>query len=380
MTAPAFLVLADGTVYEGDPFGAETSAYGEVVFTTAMTGYQEMLTDPSFAGQLVVPTYPLIGNYGINAQDIESRRIQVAGFIVRGWSDAPSHGLSTATLHDYLAAQGVPGISGLDTRALTRRLRSHGVMMGALAIGISPVEALQRMHEGPDYGATDFVRRVTAEAPQAWDGKPGAVPPPPVDGKKRIVVADFGVKYNILRILQGHGCDVVTVPATTPAADVLALRPNGVLLSPGPGDPVHLDYAVDLVRKLGGSMPIMGICLGHQVVARAFGATTYKLKFGHRGANHPVREERTGAVHITAQNHGYAVDADSLPPELVVSHLSLNDGTVEGLRHRSLPILTIQYHSEASPGPHDNEYLFEEFLAMVDASRPGSPSMKEPHA
>ena len=241
MTAPAFLVLADGTVYEGDPFGAATSAYGEVVFTTAMTGYQEMLTDPSFAGQLVVPTYPLIGNYGINAQDIESRRIQVAGFIVRGWSDAPSHGLSTGTLHDYLAAQGVPGISGLDTRALTRRLRSHGVMMGALAIGVSPVEALQRMHAGPDYGATDFVERVTAEAPYAWGGEPGAIPPASVEGQKRIVVTDFGVKYNILRILQGHGCQVVTVPASTSAADVLALRPNGVLLSPGPGDPVHLD-------------------------------------------------------------------------------------------------------------------------------------------
>jgi carbamoyl-phosphate synthase small subunit len=366
VSTPAYLVLEDGTVYEGDPFGAPVTAYGEVVFTTAMTGYQEMLTDPSFAGQIVVPTYPLIGNYGVNEQDIESSRIQVAGFVVRGWSDAPSHGLSTGTVHDYLASQGVPGISGLDTRALTRRLRSRGVMRGALAVGVTPVEALRRMSEGPDYGATDFVMRVTAQAPYLWDGRPGSVPPA-TEGQSRIVVTDYGVKYNILRILQRHGRQVVAVPAGVPAADVLALRPDGLLLSPGPGDPVHLEYATDLVRALRGSVPIMGICLGHQVVARAFGASTYKLKFGHRGANHPVREQRTGAVHITAQNHGYAVDADSLPPELEVSHLSLNDGTVEGLRHRSLPILTIQYHSEASPGPRDNEYLFEEFLAMVDA-------------
>ena len=367
MSAPAYLVLEDGTVYEGEAFGAGGSAVGEVVFTTAMTGYQEMLTDPSFAGQLVVPTYPLIGNYGINEGDFESRRIQVAGFIVRSWSDSPSHGLSVRTVHEYLASEGVPGISGIDTRALTRRLRTRGVMMGALAIGTGPEGALERLGAAARYGATDLVAQATATAPYVWDGAVAATPPPPKEGRRRIVVTDYGVKYNILRILRRHGCQVVGVPAHATAAAVRALEPDGVLLSPGPGDPVHLDRAVDVVRALAGHVPIMGICLGHQVVGRAFGGETYKLTFGHRGANHPVQDLRTGAVHITAQNHGYAVDAASLPPELEVSHVSLNDGTVEGLRHRSLPVLTIQYHSEASPGPRDNEYLFEEFVAMVEA-------------
>ena len=374
MTLPAYLVLADSTVYEGDSFGAEVSAYGEVVFTTAMTGYQEMLTDPSFAGQLVVPTYPLMGNYGVNEEDFESGRIQVAGFIVRSWSDGPSHALSRGTLHDYLASQGVPGLSGVDTRALTRKLRTHGVMMGALAVDISPEEALTRLREGPQYDATDFVRQISAKAPYQWKGAPAplAVNPGP-EAPSRIVVTDYGVKYNILRILERKGYEVVAVPASLPASEVLALKPRGVVLSPGPGDPALLDYVVETAKSLVGRVPIMGICLGHQVIAQVFGGRTYKLKFGHRGANHPVKELATGRVHITAQNHGYAVDGESLPGELEVSHVNLNDGTVEGLRHRSLPILTIQYHSEASPGPRDNEYLFDRFLEMVaESARSGA--------
>ena len=387
MTTPAFVVLEDGTIYRGESFGAPVSAYGEVVFTTAMTGYQEMLTDPSFAGQIVVPTYPLQGNYGINASDVESQRIQAAGYIVRGHSLTPSHALSDITLHEYLLSEGIPGVSGIDTRALTRRLRVSGVMMGAVAVDVSPDEALAQLREGPRYETTDFVGRVSTKEIVTWEGAPKPVylsvhavlPTPtasvsltarnPTDDRKRIVVTDYGLKYNILRILERHGCEVIAAPPGASAEEILGLQPDGVLLSPGPGDPVHLDYGVDTARALIGKTPIMGICLGHQVLARALGGQTYKLKFGHRGANHPVKELHTGHVHITAQNHGYAVDADGLPADLEITHLSLNDGTVEGLRHRSAPVLTIQYHSEASPGPRDNEYLFDAFMRMVRDGR-----------
>jgi carbamoyl-phosphate synthase small subunit len=358
--AKALLVLEDGTVYEGEALGAPASAVGEVVFNTSMTGYQEILTDPSYAGQIVVPTYPLIGNYGINGEDAESARIQVTGFVVRQWCDQPSHTLSEHTLHEYLAAQGVPGVSGVDTRALTRKLRTRGVMMGILAVGIGPDEAKSLLRKAPTYGTVDFVQRVSTREPYHWPQPAEAQGP-----RHRIVVSDCGVKRNILRLLTQRGCDVLAVPSTFSAEDILTLKPDGVLFSPGPGDPELLDYAVSTARGLLGKTPILGICLGQQVLGRALGAKTYKLKFGHRGGNHPVKDLRTGRVHITAQNHGYAVDGQSLPAELEVSHVNLNDNTVEGLRHRSLPMLSIQYHSEASPGPQDNAYIFDEFLKLV---------------
>ena len=357
----ACLVLEDGSIYQGDAFGAEGSAYGEVVFNTSMTGYQEMLTDPSYAGQILMATYPLIGNYGINPQDFESRKAQVSGFLVREQCLQPSHHLSTMTLHDFLAEQGVPAISGLDTRAITRRLRSKGVMTGIIAPASEADAALARMKELPDYGSVDFVNWVTTGQRYYWDQAP-----PESEARYRILVSDYGLKYNILRSLRRRGCEVVAYPASTSAEEILAQEPHGIVLSPGPGDPALLGYAVETARGLIGRVPIMGICLGNQVIGQALGGRTFKLKFGHRGANHPVLDVASGAVHITAQNHGYAVDPDSLPSEVEVSHINLNDGTVEGLRHRSLPIISIQYHSEASPGPQDNDYLFDRFLELVN--------------
>ena len=364
MPKEAYLVLEDGSVYRGEAFGAEAIAIGEVVFNTSMTGYQEMLTDPSYAGQIVVPTYPLIGNYGINPEDVESRRIQVAAYVVREECREPSHAGSTQTLHDYLAAQGIPGLSGVDTRAITRRLRTRGVMMGLVTSEGRPEEALGRLRAHPGYGSVDFVSQVSTRAPYLWNPE-GSAPPP----EGRIVVMDYGLKYNILRLLHSRGWEALAVPSSTTAEEVLTLKPDGIVLSPGPGDPALLEDVVRQARILAERLPVLGICLGHQIVGRAFGGSTFKLKFGHRGGNHPVRELASGRVSITAQNHGYAVDAESLPPAVEVSHINLNDGTVEGLRHRELPILTIQYHSEASPGPRDNEELFDRFLAMVRAAK-----------
>ena len=380
MTEKAFLALEDGSVYEGYPFGAEKSTYGEVVFNTSMTGYQEMLTDPSYAGQILVATYPLIGNYGINEEDFESSRIQVAGFVVREECRKPSHLKSTRTLDEFLKSQNIPGLAGVDTRALVRRLRSFGVMMGMIAVGQTPEEALAKLETIPRYDLVDFVEKVTTKEPYQWEpeeasGRQSAIEEGRNRGLEtwdselrtlRIVVLDCGLKYNILRSLKRLGCQVMAVPCTASPDFILKeLQPDGVVLSPGPGDPALLEYLLPTVRQLVETKPTMGICLGHQLIARAFGAKTFKLKFGHRGANHPVKDLQTGRVHITAQNHGYAVDPDTLPAELEVSHINLNDGTVEGLRHRKLPVFSIQYHSEASPGPLDNMYLFERFLQMV---------------
>lgn len=353
------LVLEDGTVFHGRSIGAPTSAVGEVVFNTSMFGYQEILTDPSYAGQIVLMTYPLIGNYGISAEDIESRRIQVAGFVVREACDEPSHNRSVATLSEFLGAQNVPGIDGVDTRSLTRRLRSQGVMMGALAVDEGVGTVLERLRSAQRYDTVDFVHLVTADAP--YPGSELAGP--------HVVILDLGVKYNIQRSLRRLGCRITVVPASTSAADILALKPDGIVLSPGPGDPLQLDSVVREVQALLGKTPILGICLGHQMLARALGAKTFKLKFGHRGGNHPVKDLLSGKVTITAQNHGYAVDPDSLRGGAEVSQINLNDNTVEGLRHRDLPILSIQYHAEASPGPWDNRDTFERFLTLLGTER-----------
>jgi carbamoyl-phosphate synthase small subunit len=373
MARKAILVLEDGSVYEGHAFGAKATTYGEVVFNTSMTGYQEMLTDPSYAGQILVPTYPLIGNYGINESDFESRQIQVRGFVVREYCSQPSHWQSTRTLHEFLLAYGIPGISDIDTRALTRHLRLQGAMMGMVTSEMTVEEASEELKTLPGYDVTDFVHQVSTEKSYEWQSSApvtATLPSLSLRGasatkQSHILVIDYGLKYSILRILSQLGCQATAIPCTTSAKDVLALNPDGILLSPGPGDPALLDDIAETVRNLIGKKPIMGICLGHQLIGRALGAKTFKLKFGHRGGNHPVRDLATNRVYITAQNHGYAIDADTLKGGLEVSHINLNDGTVEGLRHRDLPILSIQYHSEASPGPLDNMYLFERFLEMV---------------
>jgi len=355
--------LEDGSVHEGYTFGAEADAFGEVVFCTSMVGYQEMLTDPSYAGQILVPTYPLIGNYGINEKDFESAKMQVQGFVVREWCPEPSHYLSQRTIHQYLAQSGIPGIHSVDTRAITRRLRSAGVMMGMITSDKTPQEALEELKEMPNYGSIDFVKQVTTHAPYQWQPKEGSAL------TYHIVVLDCGLKYNILRILNHLGCSINVVPCSISAKEILTLKPDGILLSPGPGNPELLDYLVATIRQLVGKKPIMGICLGNQLIARTFGAKTFKLKFGHRGGNHPVRELATGRILITAQNHGYAVAPDTLGEGLEVTHINLNDGTVEGLKHKELPIFAIQYHSEASPGPLDNTYLFDRFLEMMKESK-----------
>ncbi|MDP2744843.1 MAG: glutamine-hydrolyzing carbamoyl-phosphate synthase small subunit [Dehalococcoidia bacterium] len=372
----AILVLEDGSVYEGYSFGGESTAWGEVVFNTSMTGYQEMLTDPSYAGQIVVPTYPLIGNYGINEQDVESRRIQVKGFVIREECPRPSHWQSQKTLHQYLAENSIPGLAGVDTRALTRHLRSAGVMLGLITSEMTTDEALHQMRSLPRYETIDYVKEVCTGQLYSWSGNPNDAASNmshPTARKtahrNHIVVVDGGVKYNILRILHGLGNSVVVAPCTSSAKEILKLKPDGVVFSPGPGNPALLGYMEEAMKGLVGQKPVMGICLGHQILGRAFGGKTFKLKFGHRGGNHPVKDLTTGRVHITAQNHGFAVDGDKLGGDLEVSQVNLNDGTVEGLRHKELPVFSIQYHSEASPGPRDNVYMFERFMEMVRGNK-----------
>ena len=356
---PAWLVLEDGSSFEGVSFGADCEGYGELVFNTSMTGYQEILTDPSYAGQIVMLTYPMIGNYGIDPNTVESKKIQVSGLVVREDCDLPSHWNTQATLAEFLASQGISGIAGVDTRAVTRRLRSKGVMMGMITTQ-EPQAALARLNSLPSYDSVDYVSEVSTPAPYTWESTQN-----PDSPRYEIVALDYGLKYNILRILNRLGCRVTVIPAATNAEDILQMDPDGLLLSPGPGDPALLGHISDTVKAMVGVKPMMGICLGHQMIGKAFGGNTFKLKFGHRGANHPVQDLVTGRVHITAQNHGYALAGEFPSSSVEVSHINLNDDTVEGLAHRECPIVSIQYHSEASPGPLDNVYLFERFLSIV---------------
>ncbi len=362
----ALLVLADGRAFEGVGVGADRHATGEVVFNTSMSGYQEALTDPSYRGQILAATFPLQGNYGVDESSDESREVQVRGFVVREMTDLPSHWRSRSTLHQYLFERGIPAIAEVDTRALTRHLRSRGVVMGTITRDETVDEALARLRREPDYAGIDYVAEVSTREPYQFRD-PRIIFDLPEDGSPppHIVVLDLGVKRNIMRILRQRGAAVTAVPHNTTAEEILSLRPDGVLLSPGPGDPMLLDHVVQTARGLIGRAPVMGICLGHQVIGRLMGADSYKLKFGHRGANHPVRDEVAGRVYITAQNHGFAVDGDHLASDVLVSQVHLNDGTVEGLQHRTEPVFTIQYHAEASPGPNDTEFLFDRFMSSV---------------
>ena len=374
----ALLALEDGRLFEGESFGATGTCIGEICFNTSMTGYQEVLTDPSYRGQIVAMTYPLIGNYGTNEADAESRSPHVRGFVIEELSELTSNWRSEISLEEYLRRWKIPGVQGIDTRALTRHLRTLGAMKACLTTeNISAEEAVRRAVEGEGVVGMDYVREVTAPAAYQWDPDdrlsaawatascPKAKLPPI---RHRIVAYDYGIKENILRRLRQNGFGVTVVPAATTAGETLRLKPEGVFLSNGPGDPSVLDYAHEAVRDLMGRTPIFGVCLGHQMLAYAFGGRTFKLKFGHRGGNQPVKDLTTGKVAITSQNHGFAVDPDSLPNEVEVTHVNLNDGTVEGMRHRELPIFSVQYHPEAAPGPHDAGYFFAEFARLIEKS------------
>ena len=369
----AKLVLSDGTVFEGQSIGAPVTAIGEVVFNTAMTGYQEMVTDPSYRGQILTFTYPLIGNYGVTPQDWESDGVQVRGVVVKQLCDRHSNWRAEGSFDGYLRARGVPGIAGIDTRMLTRVIRSHGVMMGIISGEDLPAAELKkRLDEAPDYGTCNFVNEVSAGRYYPWtepvqppyDTMQRYIADPPV----RVTVVDYGVKRNILRLLATRGCEVRVVPCDATPRMILDGNPDGIALSPGPGDPRKLDeYVRNLKEVVTTGIPTLGICLGHQMIGMAFGGSIFKLKFGHRGSNHPVKDlVREGKVHITAQNHGYAVDAESIQGSgLQASHVNLNDGTVEGMVHARLPIMTMQFHPEASGGPRDTEYMFDEFVRLV---------------
>ncbi|MCY3741988.1 MAG: glutamine-hydrolyzing carbamoyl-phosphate synthase small subunit [Candidatus Poribacteria bacterium] len=381
----AILALADGTVFEGEQFGATGETVGEVVFNTSMTGYQEVLTDPSYKGQIVTMTYPLIGNYGCNEADVESIGPQVEGFVVREYSAYHSNWRSKWSLDTYLAEHNIIGIQGIDTRALTRRLRVHGVMNGCLSTeDLNPESLVAKAKAWHGLIGWDLVQRVTCPNPYAWrnsyqssvisgqlrDGSVKSESSLTDNGQRttdnyKVIALDFGIKYNILRQLTEHGCEVQVVPAKTSAEEILAAEPDGVFLSNGPGDPMPVDYAIETIQGLMGKKPLFGICLGHQLLGLALGGKTFKLKFGHRGANQPVKHLETDKVEITSQNHGFCVDIDSLPNSVDITHINLNDDTLEGIQHREYPIFSVQYHPEASPGPHDASYLFSRFTKMM---------------
>ena len=384
----ALLVLEDGRVFEGESFGAPATATGEVCFNTSMSGYQEVLTDPSYRGQIVTMTYPMIGNYGINELDPESVHPHVRGFVIEELCRVPSNWRATGSLDDYLKRHHIPGIQGVDTRALTKHLRSAGAMRGIITTELDAEKALAAARASAPMEGADFVTEVTTATPYTWDpedldsrvwdvpnpsqqslGGPEGVFKALPEAKYRIVAYDFGVKRNILRCLRQQGFRVDVVPAHTKAADVLARNPDGVFLSNGPGDPAALGSIHQEVLQLMGKKPIFAICLGHQILGHAFGGRTFKLKFGHRGGNQPVKDLRTGQVAITSQNHGFAIDPASLPSSVEVTHINLNDGTVEGMRHREHPVLSVQYHPEAAPGPNDAKYFFAEFAKLIEQAR-----------
>jgi carbamoyl-phosphate synthase small subunit len=351
----AYLALEDGTVFRGKAFGCEGKQFGEVVFNTGMTGYQKILTDPSYCGQIVVLTYPLIGNYGVNRDDFESERPWVRGFVIKELCAYPNNWRYWIKLEEFCRKHGIIGLAGIDTRALTRRLRNYGTMRGIIAAGEQdPAQLVEEARMAPPLSGQDLVRTVSTSEVRVWG-----------EGPVKVVVVDFGIKYNILRSLVQRNCTVYLVPAWTSAEEILSYRPRGVVLSNGPGDPKDVWYAVEAARKLIGRVPLMGICLGHQILGLALGGDTYKLKFGHRGSNHPVKDLETGRVYITSQNHGFAVDDRSLPREVVASFRNLNDGTVEGLKHRKLPVFSFQYHPEGAPGPLDSTYLFDRFMSFL---------------
>ncbi len=379
----AILALEDGKVFKGRAFGAEGERAGEVVFNTSMTGYQEVLTDPSYKGQIVTMTYPLIGNTGVNPEDLESAHPWVEGFVVKETCPFPSNWRCQETLGDYLSRQGIVGIEGVDTRALTRHIRSTGAKRGVISSeDPDPLSLIEKARSSPPMEGSDWVKTVSCQQAYQWGqgracaegtglglwewGKGQAIPDT-AKKKYKVVAMDFGIKHNIIRHLASRGCDILVVNARTSAEEILSLKPQGIFLSNGPGDPAALPYIVETVRSLLGKRPIFGICLGHQILALAMGGKTYKLKFGHRGANQPVKNLLNGRVEITVQNHGFCVDLGSLPAgEVEITHLNLNDQSLEGMRHRSMPVFSVQYHPEASAGPHDAAYLFDEFISLME--------------
>jgi carbamoyl-phosphate synthase small subunit len=366
----AILALADGLVFEGSSFGAEGETSGEIVFNTSMTGYQEILTDPSYTGQIVTMTYPQIGNYGVNYEDVESAKPYAEGFIVKEYLDFPSNWRSNQSLHEYLKTNKIVGIQGIDTRALTRHLRDHGAQPGVISTTDTSAESLVKKAKAlPKMSGLDLAKDVTCKVPYTWNeadwslengyGKKPAV-------KYKVVAYDYGIKRNILRLLTQAGCDVTVVPATMPAEDVLAMKPDGVFLSNGPGDPEPVTYAIANIKKILGKKPVFGICLGQQLLGLALGGKTYKLKFGHHGGNQPIMDLTTRKVEIAAENHGFAVDMNTVKDQVVQTHVNLNDNTCEGFQHKTLPAFSVQYHPEASPGPHDSRYLFQRFIDMME--------------